>query len=84
LTFTVQAQDPEERSGAMRRMFVAAANLPVDIDCDALLTFGFDIACLRRRGGRLELFSHWNTWREPEVVERLPAGYVLSDEVPRY
>ena len=82
--FSLQAESPDERVVAMRHMLVAAANLPVDLDCDALLTFQYDVACLRRKHGRLELFTHWADWRDPWVVERLPEGYVLSDEVPRY
>jgi hypothetical protein len=84
IDFTLQAETPDERIIAMRHMFVAAANLPVDVDCDALLTFQYDVACLRRTHGKLELFSHWTDWQDPWVAERLPDGYVLSDEVPRY
>jgi hypothetical protein len=77
----------EEEDGRLRagwQVFVASANLAVDLDRDALLTFNFDIACMRRRGQTLELFDHWKGRQEPWVLERLPPGYVLSEDLPRY
>jgi hypothetical protein len=82
--FSLDTESPEERALGMQHMFVAAANLSVSLDCDALLTFHFDVACMRRRSGRLELFRHWAEWQYPWVVDRLPEGYLLSDETPRY
>ncbi len=82
--FSLDTESPEERALGMQHMFVAAANLGVSLDCDALLTFHFDVACMRRRNGRLELFRHWAEWQDSWVVDRLPDGYLLSDETPRY
>ncbi|MCL2090633.1 MAG: SitI3 family protein [Micrococcales bacterium] len=59
----------------------SAARLVVETDALAFMTFSVDSLIMRRTDGVLYLYENSdNTWREPEVISKIPQPWVMTTD----
>lgn len=72
--------DDDDYLRANRAMLITAAQLAVQTDAEACLTFQLDHALMRRRSGVLYLYDWCTDWFEPEVQTQLPQPYTVAPD----